>query len=258
MPDEVGSTIKLADLEASMKLWGKGWATDMLTELQKLPLSVKAGQDPVKVEATVDDKPIVASLVKPEQADMKAAGIAGLVKPEQADMKAAGIAGLVESGDHIKVLKFELGPITSALVGIPTGMLLSGVTDKWVLPYRDAAGEPTATRPAKIGFKEVNLLNPGIKIGEMVLAETFVAGFLGRTAAHFIAGTLLVDILLAYTPLGTWLEDWITSLGPKTTAAQGRAQNRGLNAAQAAAQAETQRLRHPASNAQNGRRSLAW
>ena len=246
MPDEAGPTIKLADLEASMKSWGKGWATEMLTELQKLPLSVKAGQDPVKVEATVDSNPVPAELVK----------------PGQADMKAAGIAGLVESGDHIKVLKFELGPITSALVGIPTGMLLSGVTDRWVLPYRDAAGAPTATRPATIGFGQINLLNPGIKIGEMVLAETFVAGFLGRTAAHFIAGTLLVDLLLAYTPLGTWLENWITSLGPKTTTAQGRAQNRGLNAAQAAAQAETQaetqRLRHPASNAQNGRRSLAW
>ena len=60
---------------------------------------------------------------------------------------------------------------------------------------------------------------------------------LGWTAAHFIAGTLLISSLLTYTPLGTWIESLVTAISPKTTAV---AQRGGQNAAQAAAQRQRQ------------------
>ena len=235
MPDPiVAPTIKLGELETLMKGWGQG----LLAEMQKTPLAVAkaaAAQDPVPVEAKVDGVP------KPAE----------LVKPGQADMKAAGIAGVVESGDNLKILQFRLGPITSALVGVPTGLVASSAIDAWILPYRTATG-PTATRPATVGFAQINWLNPAAHVGAMVLSETYVAGFLGRTAAHFITGTLLINTLLKYTPLGVWLENLVKAISPKTTTtAQARASQE--QAAQArASQNVLQR------GAQNGRTALSW
>lgn len=210
--------ILLADLEKSMRTW---WKSE-LAELQK-PVSAvvaKAAQDaPIQVAAKVDDKPVTGDLMKTE-AETKA------------DMRAAGIAGLVESGDNFRILQFKLGPVTSALVGIPTGMVLGGVINNYLPPYRDAAGVPTKTRPTTIGFGQINLLNPVAHVGGMVASETFVAGLIGSTAAHFITGTLLLNTLLTYTPLGTWLNNFVATLSPKTTVAQSRG---GLSAAQVAA-----------------------
>ena len=206
------TTINLGQLEVAMK----GWGQDLFTEWKKLPLSadklVEAKQD-VKVEAKIDGEAKTGDLLKPET---------------KAHMGAVGIAGLVESGDRFKIMRFELGPVTSALVGIPVGMVGSKAISNWIPPYRDAAGVATKVRPATIGFGQVNILNPVAHVGGMVLVETWGAGLIGRTAAHFIAGTLLVSTLLAYTPLGTWLDSLVTAISPKT----GVAQNRGLSAAQ--------------------------
>ena len=230
MPDPITApTINLGELETLMKGWGQG----LLAEMQKTPLAAAkttaaAAQDPMPVAAKVDGVP------KPAE----------LVKPGQADMKAAGIAGVVESGDNLKILQFRLGPITSALVGIPTGMVVGGGIDNWILPYRTPTG-PTATRPATLGFDKINWLNPAAHVGGMVLSETYVAGFLGRTAAHFITGTFLVSILLKYTPLAQWLANAVKAISPKTTTvAQPRLGNTAQNMLQ--------------QQAQNGRTALSW
>ena len=229
--------IKLAELETSMKSWAK----DMFAEWQKQqPVAgdkttagdktAVAAQDPVTVQAKVDGQPVKAELVKPET---------------KANMGAMGIAGIVESGDHFKILRFELGPITSALVGIPLGAVGSRAIGAWLPPYRDANGVMTSVRPASIGLREVNWLNPAAHVGGMVLVETYGANFLGRTAAHFIAGTLLISTLLNYTPLGAWLDRLVTAISPKVTVGQ----NRGLNAGQVSAL----RQRHlQEQSAQNG------
>lgn len=206
------SEIRLADLEVSMKKWSQ----ELIAELQATkPASV--AQDTKPVDSKVDDKPVAADLLKPET---------------KASMGAIGIAGIVESGDHFKLLKFELGPITSALVGIPVGGIASKAISAWVLPYKDATGKPTVVRPASIGFGQINLLNPVAHVGGMLLAETYGEKLIGRTAAHFIAGTLLVSVLLNYTPLASWLDNLVAKVSPKPTVAQDGGVS--LNAAQAA------------------------
>ena len=190
---------------------------------------VVAAQD-AKVEATVDGKPVAADLIKP-----------GIKAETKATMGAMGIAGIVESGDRLRLLRFELGAVTSALVGIPVGGVASKVISAWIPPYRDAAGA-TSVRPASIGFGQVNWLNPVAHVGGMVLVETYGANFLGRTAAHFIAGTLLVSTLFTYTPLGSWLDKMVGSLSPKTAVTQTRV-------------ITTQRQ---VQVARNGKQSLSW
>lgn len=230
MPDQVvGQTLTRAEMQADMK----AWAQDLMAEWRKEPVKVAAAQEPVKVEAKIDGSSVTGSLVKAEA---------------KADMRAMGIAGLVESGDRFKILQFELGPITSALVGIPTGIVASKAISAWIPPYRDAAGAPTATRPATVGFGQINLLNPVAHVGGMVLAETYGHQILGRTAAHFIAGGLFISALLTYTPLGSWLDNLVTAISPKTTTA---AQNRSGNAAQ-----RQRVMQQPA--ASNGARNLSW
>ena len=211
MPETELKEIKWGELQGLMR----GYAQEAVAEFQEQAKPVDVKQETVKVDALIDGKPVAADLVKAET---------------KASMGAMGIAGLVESGDHFKIMRFELGPITSALVGIPLGAVASKAISNWIPPYRDAAGVATKVRPATIGFGQVNILNPVAHVGGMVLVETWGAGLIGRTAAHFIAGTLLVSTLLAYTPLGTWLDSLVTAISPKTTTT---AQNRGgLSAAQ--------------------------
>ena len=236
--------IALQELEKSMKGWGK----DLFTEWQKLPVTVtKATQDPVpvKVEAKVDGSPVKAELVAVET---------------KASMGATGIAGIVESGDRFKILKFELGPITSAIVGLSVGAIGHKAINAWLPPYRDAAGVPTGVRPVSVGFGQVNWLNPAANLGGMVLVETYGANLIGRTAAHFIAGSLFVSSLLTYTPLGAWLDSLVVAISPKTgTVAQDR--GRGSNAAQEARNAALRQRHLQEQSGSNGRRameSLRW
>ena len=212
----------------------------MFAEFKKLPVAADkvaaVAQAPVTVEAKVDGVP------KPAE----------LVTSDQANMHAMGIAGIVESGDNIKLLNFQLGPITSALVGIPLGVGASKALGNWIPPYRDAAGVPTKIRPATIGFGQINILNPVAHVGGMVLVETWGANFLGRTAAHFIAGSLLINTLLTYTPLGVWLDNLVTAISPKPAAV---AQNYGINTRQA--QALRQIHRQEQGQSHNGRMTLS-
>ena len=222
--------IKLADLETSMRTMLKAELATALKSfaavVSEKPVAVAVAQTS-DVTATVDGKPVVADLVK---------------KPEtKATMGAMGIAGIVESGDRLKILRFELGPVTSAIVGLSLGAVASKGIDAWVKPYRDATG-PTSVRPASIGFGQVNWINPAAKVGGMVLVETYGANVLGRTAAHFIAGTFLISALISYTPLGQWLDNLVTMISPKTAAAQNRA-------------ITTQRQ---VQVARNGKQSLSW
>ena len=225
--------IPLSTLEASMRTMLKAELATALKPpaavVPEKPVAVVVAQTS-DVTATVDGKPVAADLVKPG------------AKPEtKAHMGAMGISGIVESGDRLRLLRFELGPVTSALVGIPLGGVTSKVIGAWIPPYRDATGA-TSVRPASIGFGQVNWLNPVAHVAGMVVVETYGANFLGLTAAHFIAGTLLVSTLLTYTPLGAWVDRLATSLSPKTAVAQ----NRGML---------TQRQ---VQVARNGKQSLSW
>lgn len=202
MPD-----ILLADLERSMK----GWATELLASAKAV----------TPVDAKVDGQPAKADLVN--------AGQDTVVAADPMDLEArrtAGLVGLIESGDNLKLLNFQLGPITSSLIGITVGTVGSMAINIWFPAWRNPDGTLTNVKPVDAEGKllagaGINFVNPLVNAVGIAGSATFLPPFIGRSGAYFISGILLFNLALTYTPLSTWITNIVNAIAkPPTTTAQ--------------------------------------
>ena len=192
----VEATITLEALQGHITKMGQDLLAGYSKQLVEgvAPKLVTAAQEN-KPTATVDGKPVDPANV----ALLKQDGVVG------AAMKAPSIAGILDSGDNFKIpfVGLSLGPVVSAVAGGAAGLLAGDLIDKKILPWKDAAGVAVAVKPLTGGGP--NYLALGAHVGAAAVAYTFAPRFVGRTAATFIAGSLVLKMALRYSPLQSWL-----------------------------------------------------
>ena len=189
--------------------WVNESVSTALSKFQPAEGKVTAGQDdpspalsgPLEIYGVrIDGKPVKAELVD------------GKYHAAQADMKADGIGGMLDGLDNIKLpfLGLRLGPVGSAVLGVSAGTIATTVVDAFV----PQVGEDGEKSP----------MNLVANLGLAAAAMTFGPKYVGRTAAMFASGTVLVALALRWTPLQEWITkaaDWITEKAHGVSGAQG-------------------------------------
>jgi len=182
--------IAMPELKATFK----GWMTEFLAENSHpvapagQPAQVSAAQGDTKVEAKVDGLPVAATMV---------------------DAAQLGIGSTLDKLDNFKLYKFYVGPIASATVGLAGAILVSNIIDARFKPYLTSGGVPTMNKGT---ITKPNLINVGIHVGSAAAVYTFGGKFIGRTGATIMAGALLFELILKYTPFPEWLNS-LSKLG---------------------------------------------
>lgn len=130
---------------------------------------------------TIDGKPVKAELIN------------GQYQVSKASMKTPGIAGLLETADDVKLpfLNLKLGPIGSAVGGVFVGSVVHNLVDKVVSPIKDDGKK--------------NYLNLGAQALAAGALATWGPKYVGKTAAYFASGALIVGLAMRWTPFQDWV-----------------------------------------------------
>lgn len=117
--------------------------------------------------------------------------LSGEVLPRQAAEMASPIGGLLATGDNLKlpILRWELGPVASAVVGTSIGLVVSEAID----------GAISTSGNGKF-------LNPIANVAAMGALVSMGDKLIGKQGAYFAAGVIAVKLAMRYTPIANWIQ----------------------------------------------------
>lgn len=108
-----------------------------------------------------------------------------------------GVAGIVRGLDDIKLFDVAL-PVGSALLGLPTGVIVGEVIDGFI---------PRRTADNSINF--MNVAAKGVGAWGML---SFGRNLVGKQAATFAAAALLLQVLSTVLPIDEWVSNIVNAV----------------------------------------------
>jgi len=145
------------------------------------------------------------SKVAPKSSDLIHVGQDGKVQVltqdavvRQATMGQGGVlGGVVDQLDDVKLFRMSL-PLGSAIIGLPTGVIIGEVIDGFVSPL-DEKGD----------VNPMNLVAKGVGIyGVLAFGDKLI----GKRASQFAAASLIVQVASAFIPIDRWVTQIVKQL----------------------------------------------